>query len=129
MSKSFFVIVALVLLGTACFFWNEHQDLARRYAEIDRQNRLAEKVFHAIARYADSPNDLTEHEAKVAIDMASEERLTDNRQALLSNFYRNAKRCHLNGQYNGSALDCRTMSHSRLSATTAAISEDVDPTN
>jgi hypothetical protein len=128
MSKSFLVIVALVFLGAGLFSWNEHQELEKRYAEIDRQNRVAEKVYHAIERYANSPSALTERDAKVAIDLASEEKLTENRQALLSNFYRSAKRCHLDGQYTGSAQDCRTMSHSRLSATTAAVSEDVDPT-
>jgi hypothetical protein len=126
MSKSCILIVVLLLLGTALLFWSEHQETERRYAEIERQNRVAEKVYHAIQRYADSPSGLTEHEAQVALDLASEEKLTDARQALLSNFYRSAKRCHLDGKYSGTAQDCRKMSYNRLSATTAAISEDLD---
>jgi hypothetical protein len=84
-------------------------------------------VYHAIERYADSPSRITEHEAKVAIDQATEEQLRDSRQALLSNFYRSAKRCHPDGKHTGTAQDCRKMTYSRLSATTAAISEDLGP--
>jgi hypothetical protein len=125
-STPFLMIVALLALATSLFFWNEQRELARRNTEIDRQNRVASQVYHAITRYTDSPNASTDHEARMAIDLASEEHLTENRQVLLSNFYRSAKRCHVGGKYRGSAEDCRQMACNRFSAMSAEQSDDLD---
>jgi hypothetical protein len=126
LSKTFSAVVTALLLATGLFFWTQHEELQKRSAEIDRQNRVASKVYHAIERYTDSPNAWTDHEARVAMDLALEERLTENRQALLSNFYRSARRCHVGGKYGGSTQDCRRMAYNRFSAMNATLSEDLD---
>src|SRR5580658_5685196 len=84
LSKAFLMAVALLALATTLFFWNQQRELEQRSAEIDRQNHAASDVYHAISRFSDAPGSLTEHAARVAINQASEEGLTENRQALLS---------------------------------------------
>jgi uncharacterized protein HemX len=125
-SRGFLAILALLGLATGLFCWNQQRTSEKRSAEISRQNLVAAKVYHAIERYADAPSALNERVAKVALELAPQERLTENRQALLSNFYQTAKRCHLGGKYNGSSQDCHRMNYSRFSARSAAVSEDLD---
>jgi sensor c-di-GMP phosphodiesterase-like protein len=126
MSKPFIVVVALLVVPTVLYFWNDSQESAKRRAEIDRQNRVAEKVYHAISRYADSPNGLTEHEAQVAIDLASEEHLSRNRKALLFNYYISARRCNVFGKYKGIPEDCRKMIPYRTAAFLGATYSGLD---
>jgi uncharacterized protein HemX len=128
-SLAFLVLVVSLALATTLFFWNQQRELEQRNAEIERQNHVASQVYHAISRYSDAPSALTDHAARVAIDSASEDGLTENRQALLSNFYRSAKRCHVGGKYGGSAQDCRKMAYNRFSAMSAALSDDLDADN
>jgi hypothetical protein len=126
LSKTFSVVVTMLFLATGLLFWTQQRELQKRSAEIDRQNRVASEVYHAVLRYSNSPNARTDYEAQVAINLALEGRLTANRQALLSNFYRSARRCHLGGTYGGSALDCRSMAYNRFSAMNVMLSEDLD---
>jgi hypothetical protein len=129
LSTAFLVVLALLSLATTLFFWNQQRESANRSAEIERQNRVASRVYHIIERYAAAPGAVTFHEAKVAVDLASDEGLTENRQALLSNFYRSAVRCHAGGKYAGSAQDCQRMAYNRFSAMSAALSDDLDADN
>jgi hypothetical protein len=119
-------VVAVVALGAVIFFWNQQRESAKRAAEVERQNHIASQVYHAIARYTEAPSPMTYHEAKVAMDLAADEGLTENRQALLSSFYRSATHCHAGGKYAGSTQDCRRMAYNRFSAMSAALSDDLD---
>jgi hypothetical protein len=125
MSKWFVLAAVLMILPSTFSSWKEHRDAEKRSFEVDRQNRIAGMVFCAIEKYADYPDARTDHEARRAMDMAVDEKLSENRRGLLSNFYRSAKRCHAGG----SALDCHGMSANRISATIALLSTDLDNEN
>jgi hypothetical protein len=125
MSKPFLVVVVLLVLPTAFYFWKEKQDSAKRYAEIERQNRVAQKVFNALARFEDSPNGLTAHEASIAMDLASEEHLSNNRRTLLFNYYLSVRRCRLSR----SRKDCNQMLDDHFAAMHTGYSMEIDPSD
>src|ERR1022692_2828181 len=116
MSKSFLVVVALLVIPTVYWFWSDQQKKDRRTAEIDRQNRIAEKIYDTIYRFAESPSGVTEHEARIATDLISEEHLSSNRHRLLFEYYLSALRCHLGRKYGGGEKTCRKMLDSQAAA-------------
>jgi len=91
--KPLIVTAALLVLGSGLWFWQRHEAHDRHDAEVDRQRKIAGQILDAINRYDHSPNLLTQHDARIAIDRASEENLSNEKHDQLFEYWLSVDGC------------------------------------
>jgi hypothetical protein len=85
------VVLVFALAANYLFVYTLNQK-----AKLDRQRQdnLYWKAFNAIVFYGQHPDTATEQKAKIALDEASQNRLSKNRELILQNYFQDLQRCY-----------------------------------
>jgi hypothetical protein len=90
----------LLVLGTNYLFVYSMQQKTIR--ERDRQDKVYWRAFTEIEHFGEHPEELTEHNAKIALEEARNAGMNKNREGVLQNYFQDLERC-----YQGERESCK----------------------